>query len=848
MVLKAGTRLGPYEIVSALGAGGMGEVYRAHDGRLDRDVAIKVLPAELASDPSRLKRFEKEARAASALNHPNIVTVHETGREGSTDFLVMELVVGRTLREVLSTGPLPIKRLLAIAAQIADGLARAHEAGIVHRDLKPENVMLTKDGLVKILDFGLARTTSSSSGSDEASHLATETGTSPGVILGTVGYMSPEQAVGHPLDFRSDQFALGSILYEMATGRRAFQKGTAVDTLSAILHQEPKPVAEINPEAPAPLRWIVERCLAKVPDERYGTTRDLARELHTVRDHLSETTPSGPGIRRPFVGGRRRRVAIGLAIAFVVVAAAAAWAGRQSVRVSMPTYEQLTFRHGFIALARFAPDGTVVYGTSTEGFHLELFSVRAGNPEPRSLGLPSANILSISQAGEMALIFSPPAVFVGTLATAPLTGGTPRELVTDVRGADWAPDGRSLAVVRRVSGKNRLEFPIGKLLAESEGLMTSPRVSRDGAFVAYDDNTVLTVVDSAGHGRVKLLPLNGCCDFAWSPSGQELWATVEGERGIRAVTRKGRQRQLLSMPGIFSLQDVSTDGRVLLKRETESGELWGLAPGESQERDLSWLDNSAALDLSADGRTILFAEIGSAGGSNGAVYKRDIDGSPAVRLGEGKGGALSPDGKWALSMFKADEQLELLPTGPGQALRIERGPIATYRAFGWYPDSRHIWFNGIEPGQPVRCYVQDIEGGKPRVVLPEGWRGRGVSPDGKQFAAARRGTDVPAFFLLEGSDRTARSIPGVVAGDDFLRWSADSRSLFLFQQTDGAHEARIFRVDLSNGRRELVKEISPTGRRGGGGFISAVVSADGKSWVYSYSRYFSDLFIVNGLR
>src|SRR5215813_5061105 len=223
MTISAGSRFGPYEVVAPLGAGGMGEVWHARDARLAREVAVKVLPEEVSSDAGRLKRFEKEARAASALNHPNIVTIYDIGSSESVSYIAMELVVGKTLREVLLAGPLPVRKMLAIAAQIADGLARAHEAVIVHRDLKPENVMVTKDGLVKILDFGLAKRTGPLSGSGEGSQLATETGTSPGTVLGTVGYMSPEQAGGHPVDFRSDQFSLGSILYEIATGKRAFQ-------------------------------------------------------------------------------------------------------------------------------------------------------------------------------------------------------------------------------------------------------------------------------------------------------------------------------------------------------------------------------------------------------------------------------------------------------------------------------------------------------------------------------------------------------------------------------------------------------------------------------------------------
>src|SRR5215510_2788666 len=326
MPISAGSRFGPYEVVAPLGAGGMGEVWRARDERLGRDVAIKVLPEEVSADSGRLKRFEKEARAASALNHPNIVTIYEIGSAGSVSWIAMERVEGKTLRELLFAGPMPTKRLLSIAAQIAEGLATAHQAGIVHRDLKPENAMVTKEGRVKILDFGLAKLTGTESG-ENASRLPTETGTSPGVVLGTVGYMSPEQAAGQTIDFRSDQFSFGSILYEMATGKRAFQKGTAVDTLSAILHEEPKPLAEISPEAPPPLRWIVERCLVKDPEERYASTQDLSRDLASIRDHLSEVTLSGAAtaaVPAPALGSRR----LVIAGAVLVSLAALFFAGR----------------------------------------------------------------------------------------------------------------------------------------------------------------------------------------------------------------------------------------------------------------------------------------------------------------------------------------------------------------------------------------------------------------------------------------------------------------------------------------------------------------------------------------
>src|SRR6266498_4285015 len=284
MTIAAGSRLGPYEILVALGAGGMGEVYRARDGRLGREVAVKVLSEEFSSDPDRRKRFEQEARSASALNHPNIVTIHEIGSSDSTTYIAMELVDGRTLREVLQSGPLSTRRLLDLAFQVADGLAKAHSAGIVHRDLKPENVMVSRDGVVKILDFGLAKLMKSTP--DESSHLPTTTNqTKAGTVLGTVGYMSPEQASGKPLDFRSDQFSLGAVLYELATGVRAFRRDTPVQTLAAILEDEPEPIASLNARLPAPFCWIVERCLSKDPEGRYASTRDLARDLAELREH-----------------------------------------------------------------------------------------------------------------------------------------------------------------------------------------------------------------------------------------------------------------------------------------------------------------------------------------------------------------------------------------------------------------------------------------------------------------------------------------------------------------------------------------------------------------------------------
>src|SRR5262245_40097798 len=488
MTISAGRRFGPYEMVSPLGAGGMGEVWRARDERLGREVAVKVLPDEVASDAGRLKRFEKEARAASALNHPNIVTIYDIGSAESVSWIAMERVEGKTLRELLLSGAIPTKRLISIAARIADGLATAHQAGIVHRDLKPENVMVTKEGRVKILDFGLAKLTGIETGSGEnASRLPTETGTSPGVVLGTVGYMSPEQAAGQELDFRSDQFSLGSILYEMATGKRAFQKATAVDTLSAILHEEPKPLSETSPEAPLPLRWIVERCLAKDPEERYASTRDLARDLAAVRDRgpeMSGATQVREAVRSRAKLSRAVRAVIAVAALLAAAAAGVVAAANRKPRSSAPSFHRLAFQPGELGYARLTPDGrSAIYGVrGREGGTLEtLYQAFLDSPEVRKLDLPPADMLSISSTGEMAIrLMGPPGPDL--LARVPLAGGVPRHVVAGVSfaSADWGPDGKSLAIIREVGGRSRLEYPIGKVLAESVNPMACPRFSRDG--------------------------------------------------------------------------------------------------------------------------------------------------------------------------------------------------------------------------------------------------------------------------------------------------------------------------------------------------------------------------------
>ncbi len=862
MTLSAGTKLGPYEILAPIGAGGMGEVYRAKDSRLGREVAIKVLPASFSQDASRLQRFEQEARAASALNHPNIVTVHDIGTSNGTSYMAMELVDGASLRQLLASGPLPEKKMLEVAVQIADGLGKAHSAGIVHRDLKPENVMVSKDGFVKLLDFGLAKAVASPQADSSALPTAIGKDTEPGTVLGTVGYMSPEQASGRPVDFHSDQFSLGSILYEMATGMRAFRKNTSAETLSAIIREEPEPVARINPRAPAPYRWIVERCLAKDPEERYASTRDLARDLKSVREHISEASGSGPSAAGPAT--RRRRVAPWVvAAALALGLAGGALLDRRLSRTEPPSFKQLTFRRGDIQSARFAPDGqTILYTAAWEGNPLEIFARRLESPESRSVGLGGAELLAVSAPGEMAISLGRRQVTAfhrtGRLAATSIAGGVaPREILEDVQCADFSPDGKELAVVREVGGRSRLEFPIGKILYETTGWLSDPRVSPTGDSVAFchhptvgDDGGEILVVDRLGKSQRVAGGYATLRGLAWSPTGREIWFTAAAtgaNRTLHGVTPSGRGRLLARVTGNMTLHDVRRDGQVLITHDTSRQGISGFGPGEARERQLAWHDYSSPRDLSADGTLLLFDESGEGGGPGYSVYIRKTDGSPATRLGDGSALALSPDGKWALALLNtsAGPQFVLYPTGVGEPKRLAVDGLWAQTG-DWLPDGNAILITASEHGRGSRLYVRDLQGGKPRVVSPEGYRSiryKGVSPDGR-FVVAIGPDKRPYLYPIAGGE--PQLIPGVDPQDRIECWTADGKGLLVHRR--GEKPAKVYRLDVATGKKELWKELMPLETAGFVDIGGLVLARDGKSYVYRTFWTLSDLYLVEGIR
>ncbi len=861
MTLSAGARLGPYDILAPLGAGGMGEVYRARDPKLGREVALKVLPEEVSLDKDRLSRFEQEARSASALNHPNIITIYEIGQAEQVSYIAMELVEGKTLRELSASDPLPVRRAIGIAVQVAEGLAKAHTAGIVHRDLKPENVMVSEDGYVKILDFGLAKLTEPESGELSAMPTLAMPETHPGTVLGTVGYMSPEQASGQPLDFRSDQFSFGSILYEITSGQRAFARKTAAETMSAIIREEPEPLVKLRPDVPPPLRWIIERCLAKDPEERYASTRDLARELAGVRDHLSEAGFSRETITAlPPRPRRRLWPALVGVVLLIAVGFAAFFLGQRAGQSPPASFRRLTFRRGYVFSARFAPDGqTVVYGASWDGKPVQLFSTRPGSPESLPFSLPNADVLSISSSGELALSLGRHFIdsweTMGTLAQVPISASAPREVLENVLAADWAPDGINLAVVRQVRTRMSLEFPVGNRLYETSGWISHPRVSPAGDAVAFidhplrgDDAGILALVDRAGRKRTLSEHWFSAQGVAWSASGKEIWFTASNQgvsRPLYRVSPSGRRSVIAEFAG--TLHDVSREGRVLLARDSVRVRMVVLPRGETRERDLSWLDITVPVDISTDGTTLLFTEAGEGGGGTGTVYVRKTDGSPPVRLGEGYALALSPDKKWALATPIILSQLILLPTGAGQARRLERGPIESYQSARFLPDGKRILFAGSERGRRARLYVQDLAGGAPRPVTTEGagagFHGLVVSPDGRFATGPAPGSGFARYPLEGGSPLL---IEGLAEGEFPVQWSADGRSLFVYRIADVP--AWIFRLDLSTGRRELWKELMPPDLAGTNVILNVQITPDGRAYAYDYFQVLSDLYLVEGLK
>ena len=826
--IAPGTRLGPYEIQALLGAGGMGEVYRARDERLGRDVAIKVLPKGLAQDEDRLKRFQREARAAGQLSHPNVMAIFDVG-DGQIPYFVCELLEGVELRARLDGGPLPPKKAMAYAIQIARGLAAAHDKGFAHRDLKPENVMILAGDHVKILDFGLAKgLASEATKAGQTGPLLTEL-TMTGTILGTASYMSPEQIREMPADHRTDLFALGAILYEMLTGRRAFDGESHADRMSAILSKEPVPLDAAIEDALPGVSALITHCLEKAPAARFQCAADVAFALGLVVAQAGRMAPT-PAAAAVVEAGPRRH-----------------------------TFRRTTYREGSILSARFASDGQAIcYGAAWEGRPVELFWAYPGSPESRALGYPRTDLLAIAPTGEMAVSLRRQArggfIYSGMLARMPVGGGAARELLDGVFEADWSPDGRQLMIVREDQGTTRIEYPMGTPIYKTSGWVSHVRVSPKGDRVAFldhptrgDDMGSVCTVDLAGEVKTLSTGWSSARGLAWRPDGREIVFTafrMGVGRSLYAVNLEGDERAILEVPGHMTLLDISPQGSALIVLENERTRVQFMPPGDAPVRDLTWLDWTLVRALSPDGARMLFDETGVGGGENHATYLRGTDGSPAVRLGDGACLDISPDGQWALAVIThGTSRLDLLPCGAGSPRTIPLAPMIVHMA-AWFPEGEALCVLGEEANEAPRLYRVDSITGRHEPLTEPGISSYDllVSPDGKRVAA--RGPDrVFTIFPVDGS--TPVPVEGVLENDRVIRWSKDGGAIFVF--TRGTLPASVYRVDLATGERKLWREVAPPAPTGVEGVTMIRMTENEDAYAYSFAQRLNDLYVVEGL-
>jgi len=876
VTLPAGTRLGSYELTDALGVGGMGEVYRARDVRLGREVAVKVLPADAAADGQSRARFEQEARAASALNHPNILTVHDIGDSQAGLFIAMEYVDGRTLRELLAAGPMPIRKLLPIAAQIADGLAKAHEAGIVHRDLKPENVMVNRDGFVKILDFGLAKLAVPSA--EGGSQLATMAGpgTRPGVVLGTVGYMSPEQASGQPVDFRSDQFSLGAILYETATGKRAFQKKTAVETLSAIIRDEPEPIASINPAAPAPVRWIVERCLAKEPGDRYASTRDLARDLKQAVDRISETSGEAPAMRKP----KKRTVWWAAALLALLAAGVADLALRlrpgSAAKAAPATLRRVTFTPGLEDEPSFSPDGKFLAYTTDERGNLDVVvqplsggqAIRIaetdadeGEPAWSPDGSKLAFVSARDRGGRLGIALNTSALEpylnakFGDIFLAPALGGSAVKLVEDGYYPSWSPDGKRIVFMSNREGRIGIwtisadgGAPAG--LTHGDTIDYQPAWSPDGKWIAFGSGQtpgrfVLKVVAAGGGTPVVLAGDYGYVTKpTWSADGRAVFFSGERNGILNAWrvawdgTRPGKPSRVTIGQGQDASLSISRDGRKLafaaLRNEPN---IWELDVSTGRLRAVTSGGGPDYPQRSPDGKTLLVQSMRS---GELAVWSTDLEGHFLSQLTPGQAGEpqarWSPDGRQI--SFGRDGKVWILPIGSMNARAA-----ATTEGGGteWSPDGKSIAIGAR--GGPAASVgdieVFDVETGKARRVtsLRKDVDYPTWSPDGKQIAFQLQRGAIREIWVVPAEGGEPRPLTRDLE-DSHPAWSPVNPDEILFLRD----HKRLATVSVSTGQVRFLPSYSE------GSYVLDYPSwsRDGRRVYFSVSRKTGDIYVLEG--
>ena len=864
MALSPGNRLGPYEIVAPLGAGGMGEVYRAKDTRLGRDVAVKVLPQHLSSNPEIRARFEREAKTVSSLNHPHICTLHDVGREGDTDYLVMELIEGETLAARLMKGALPLTDVLKFGAQIADALDRAHRAGVMHRDLKPGNVMITKSG-AKLMDFGLARATGLGAVTELTSS-PTVAGplTAEGTILGTFQYMAPEQLEGQDSDARADLWALGCVLYEMATGKRAFEGKSQASLITAIMGSEPAPISQVSPLAPQALESLVGACLAKDPAERIQSAHDVKLQLQWIAVGGSQTGAQAAVGARPRTRSRFAWLGVAAVIAALILGAAAGYLGRPrptptSAGVADVSYRAVTFEEGFVFAARFGPDGrTIVYSADWDRQPRDVFVTSLDSPDFRPLGFKGSDLLAISRSGELAILSGSTVPSgnsyyrKGTLARASLTGGAPRLELEGVRFADFGADG-AMAVIRDDERRLTLEYPVGQVLVEGRSGLVVPRVSPSGEYVAvFDARTTgaltVKIFNRSGKLVVSSPPFSDWWGLAWTPAN-ELWFAATETGGVQTAVfgldLKGRQRVVFRAPGGVTLHDISAQGDMLASFDHGLGRVELIDTANAAPQDRTWRDGGTLAGFSATHAMLLNQSGGGgSGGPHGSVYFWQPEDQQPVRVAEGRAFALSPDGRKALVVSdQAPPTVSIVPTGAGRPQALDLASIESVTWAGWHPDGRVVVEFARPGGKPV-AYVLSPEGRNPVVLLPDGATLGGanlISPDGSRIVA---NDGEGKLVVCTIAAPACRPLPGARDHEAVAGWTADSKSLFVYQGQ--VVPTQIDRLEVASGVRSAWKTVRPL-YAAIAGISRLMVSPDG-ALVYSYGRDRSELYVIKGLK
>lgn len=847
----------------------MGEVYRARDTRLGRFVAVKLLPPAFSADPERLRRFQQEAEAAAALNHPSIVAIFDIGTtEDGAPYIVTELLEGATLGKSIRTARLPLHSVIEFGLQIVRGLAAAHDKGIIHRDLKPDNIFVTRDGHVKILDFGLAKLMDPPHANPGDQTISVpEGGTLPGVVMGTVGYMAPEQIRGLPADARTDIFSFGLILYEMVAGRPAFRAATNADTQAAILKEEPQHLSVTNANVPPGLEQIVYHCLEKEPQRRFQSASDIAFSLQSLSTPGS--SPSGTGRLVMLPPARRwRAVALGVLLA-AALGLGAFFIGQKLTGATPPQYLQLTYQPGVITSARIAPDGQTVICAARFSNGYQLYSIRFDSIGFRQMGLDADKVLAVSSKGEVAILESwrslAGSTGVGLMARVPLGGGAPKMVLNDVQSADWSPDGNEMAISHYIPEKRvyRLEYPVGKVLYETPGWLSELRLSFDGKTIAFvdhplfgDDEGYVAVMPASGGAVRRLSRLWGDMQgLAWRANG-DVWYTatdVGFNYSVYAATQSGKSRQVLTVPGGLLLNDIAEDGRVLVTYTSERTVIMVSTRRYPEEQNLGWLDNTEFFRFSRDGQQILMGDQSGASGTRHASFLRNVDGSSAVRVGDGDGIAVSPDGEWVLSHIPPN-QLVLLPTGAGEIRRLTvsggsndppgsqalKDLIRADLPADWSPDGKRIALVGDDN----RTHLLDLEG-KDIALTTAGTTGHLVTADGKSVLVQTK-SGAFEFYPIDGGE--ARPFPFLKPNDLPVRFSSDGHDIFVRSSDKGTPGVSLYRVSLASGARSLLWHLQSPRTTVANEIGLVDVTPDGTGYAYGYRQKSTVLYAVSGLK